>query len=215
MKLNCVRALGIEPPLKEKEQKDNHSWNSCHLSRKGNLYWTASSQPPRRKVILTGMAGSLPVLGNARGSSLTAMITLLLSAWCILMLLNCTNTFYLIWDWVNQLRTVLIQINSQWRTWTTSIAFPKLKDLTCKTSMLCCQAINLAACEKLLMRYCYSYNILRKIFVKVQVTLFNECINSWHKFFRALPFLNIVLTESQLCILHFQIFLYSPFLALQ
>lgn len=38
MKLNFIRALGIEPPLKENEQKENHSWSSCHLSKKGNLY---------------------------------------------------------------------------------------------------------------------------------------------------------------------------------
>lgn len=40
MKLNHIRALGIEPPVKENEQKENHSMGSCLLSRKGNLCWT-------------------------------------------------------------------------------------------------------------------------------------------------------------------------------
>lgn len=37
MKLNRIRALGIEPPIKENEQRENHSLSSCRLSRKGNL----------------------------------------------------------------------------------------------------------------------------------------------------------------------------------
>lgn len=47
MKLNHIRALGIEPPIKENEQKENHSMGSCLLSRKENLY--QPTDHPREK----------------------------------------------------------------------------------------------------------------------------------------------------------------------
>lgn len=79
MKLNHIRALGIEPPMKENEQEEHHISSSCHLSGKGESELSHHRPSTQGKRQLDSDALEL---GNSGGASQTAGIVSFSSPGC-------------------------------------------------------------------------------------------------------------------------------------